>query len=57
MEYAKAIAAAITVLVVFAVAQFGLELPPVVTGALETLITGGVVWAVKNKPKETVNAG
>lgn len=51
-QYAKAIAGAVTALIVWIVAQFGLELPDEVTGALITLITGGIIYWVKNHPSE-----
>jgi hypothetical protein len=49
MEYAKAYAGAVTAILVFAVAHVGLELPEEVTASLELLITGGIVWIVKNR--------
>jgi hypothetical protein len=49
MKYAKAYAGAATVLISFAVLQFGLELPDEVTGAITTLLTGAIVWWVPNK--------
>lgn len=47
-KYAKAIAGALTVIVVFVVGQFGLDLPPEVVTAVGTLLTALVVWAVPN---------
>jgi hypothetical protein len=49
MEYAKAIAGAVTALVVFVVSHYGLDLPPEVTVAVETLLTALVVYLVPNK--------
>lgn len=49
MEYAKAIAGAITALVVFVVSHYGLNFPPEVTAAVETLVTALVVYVVPNK--------
>jgi hypothetical protein len=49
MEYAKAIAGAVTALVVFVVSHYGLELPPEVTVAVETLLTALAVYLVPNK--------
>jgi hypothetical protein len=46
---AKAIAGAITALAVFIISHVGLELPPEVTAALETLVTAVVVYAIPNK--------
>jgi hypothetical protein len=53
-ENAKAIAGAITSILVFVVGLVGLELPEEVVAALLVLVTGGVVWAVSNKPKAEV---
>jgi hypothetical protein len=52
MTSAKAIAGAITALVVFLVSHFGLDLPPEITAALETLVTAGVVYWIPNKNPE-----
>jgi hypothetical protein len=52
MKYAKAYAGAATVLISFVVLQFGLELSDEVTGAITTLLTGAIVWAVPNKKPE-----
>lgn len=48
-KYAKAYAAALVVLITFVVAQFGLDLPEAVTGALIVILTPSVVAAVPNK--------
>jgi hypothetical protein len=53
-ENAKAIAGAITSIIVFVVGLVGLELPEEIVAALLVLVTGGVVWAVSNKPKAEV---
>ena len=47
--YAKAYAGAITAILVFVAAEVGLQLPDTVTAALLTLITGGIVYAVRNR--------
>jgi hypothetical protein len=48
---AKAYAGAATAILVYVVAQLGLDLPAPVVAALETLVTGAVVWAVRNRPR------
>jgi hypothetical protein len=53
-ENAKAIAGAITSIIVFVVGLVGLELPEEIVAALLVLVTGGVVWAVSNKPRVEV---
>jgi hypothetical protein len=53
-EYAKAIAGAITSIIVFVVGLVGLELPEEIVAALLLLVTGGVVLAIPNKPKVEV---
>jgi hypothetical protein len=50
-ENAKAIAGAITSIIVFVVGLVGLELPEEVVAALLVLVTAGVVWAVPNRSK------
>lgn len=49
LEYAKAWAGALAVLVAFVVGEVWIELPESVTAALATLFTGAVVWAVRNR--------
>lgn len=49
MKYAKAYAAAATVVLSFVVLQFGLQLPDEVTGAITVLLTPAVVAFVPNK--------
>lgn len=49
MENAKAIAGALTTLIVFIAAEVGLDLPDGVTAAVGTILTGAVVWYVANK--------
>ncbi len=49
MTAAKALAGALTALVVFIVSQFGLDLPGEVTSALTTLLTFAAVYFVPNK--------
>jgi hypothetical protein len=56
-ENAKAIAGAITSIIVFVVGLVGLDLPEEVVAALLVLVTGGVVWAVSNKPKAAEYVG
>jgi hypothetical protein len=53
MPTAKALAGAITAIVVYAVAQLGLELPEPIVGALSLVVTGAVVYFVPNKPPES----
>lgn len=48
-EYAKAIAGAVTAIVVYIVAEVGFDLPAEVVAALEVLVTGAVVYFVKNR--------
>lgn len=48
-EYAKAIAGAITALIVFVVSEVGLDLPEEVSAALVTLITALIVYVVPNR--------
>lgn len=56
-EYAKAWAGAAAALIAFVVGEVWIELPEPVTGALATVITGAVVWAVRNRPtRDTVKA-
>lgn len=53
MKYAKAYAGAVTVVLSYVILQFGLDLPDEVAGAITTLLTGAIVYAVPNKqPKE-----
>jgi hypothetical protein len=54
-ENAKAIAGAITSIIVFVVGLVGLELPEEVVAALLVLVTAGVVWATPNQPKVADN--
>ena len=49
MEHAKAVAGALTTLIVFVVAEIGLDLPDGVVAALGTVLTGGIVWYVTNR--------
>lgn len=49
MTAAKAFAAAATVLIVFVVGLFGLDVPEEVVTAVGTLLTGAVVWKVRNR--------
>lgn len=49
-KYAKAIAGALTVLIVFVVGELGLDLDENVTAAIGTLVTAFVVWRVPNSP-------
>lgn len=49
MENAKAIAGALTTLIVFVVAEIGLDLPDGVVAAMGTVLTGGIVWYVTNR--------
>jgi hypothetical protein len=56
-EYAKAIAGAITSIIVFVVGLVGLELPEEIVAALLLLVTGGVVLAIPNKPKAAEYVG
>jgi hypothetical protein len=53
-ENAKAIAGAITSIIVFVVGLIGLELPEEVVAALLVLVTAGVVWAIPNQPRAYV---
>jgi hypothetical protein len=53
MEYAKAWAGGAAVLISFIVGEVWIQLPEPVTGALATVITGAVVFVVKNRKKET----
>jgi hypothetical protein len=50
--YAKALGGAVTAIVVYIIAEVGLNLPEEVVAALELLITGGVVWALRNQNQE-----
>jgi hypothetical protein len=56
-ENAKAIAGAITSIIVYGVGLAGLELPEGVVAALLVLVTAGVVWAVPNQPKAAGHVG
>ena len=51
MEYAKAWAGGAAVLISFIVGQVWIELPESITAALATVLTGAVVFVVKNKKK------
>jgi len=48
-EHAKAIAGALTTLVVFIAAEVGFDLPDGVTAAVGTILTGAIVWYVTNR--------
>lgn len=50
-RYAKAIGGAITALLVYVAGRYGLELPTDVVAALQVLITGAVVWRLRNAEK------
>lgn len=54
--YAKAIAGALTALLVYVISAVGLELPAGAVASLETLVTGAVVWWVRNHPEASNGA-
>lgn len=53
MPTAKALAGAVTAILVYVAAQVGLELPEPVVAALSLVVTGAVVYLVPNRPPES----
>lgn len=51
------LAVALTTVLVFIAQYFGYETPPEIQGAITTLITALVVWAVPNKPEPPEKVG